>query len=83
MGYDYRVGRGFGAGEVAALLVLGVAAGAVGIWLLASNKRGKISLGPLGELRPHDWLAKAAQALQEGRERLIHGVEERAGGPSA
>ena len=79
-GYGQRLGRGFGAGEAAVLIALGVTAGALALWLASGARKEKISLGKLGDLQPRDWLAKAAQALQQGRERLIHVVEERAAG---
>lgn len=76
-GYGQRLGRGFGAGEAAALIALGVTAGVLALWLASEGRRQKVTLGTLGDLHPRDWLVKAAQALQQGRERLVHAVEER------
>jgi len=75
--YNDRLGRGIGAGETLALVALGVAAGALATWLITSANKEKISLGSLGEVNPREWLSKAAQSLQRGRDRLINAVEER------
>jgi hypothetical protein len=77
--YGQRMDRGVGAGGALALVVLGVAAGAVATLLIASANKEKISLGNLSDANPREWLAKTAKALQRGRDRLISAVEDRAG----
>jgi len=79
--YNQRMGSP-GTGEVLGVVALTLAAGALATLLVLTAKKEKISLGTLGEANPKDWLAKAAQALERGRERLINSVEERSGGSS-
>lgn len=76
--YGPRIDRGVGTGELVTLAVLGVAAGALAAWLLTTTSREKAPLGRFsGQINPREWLAKAAQTLQEGRDRIINAVEER------
>jgi hypothetical protein len=74
---SYKQSSGGSASTAAALMVVGLAAGAFITWAMTSAGKEKLAALGVSDILPKDVLKRASEALTKTRDRIVEAVDSR------